>query len=152
MTIYEIFFYLFILLALRSIVGMERQDLFSPKKPRQEYNGPVGDGLGKHIYFARKPRGTIRETFDRLERLNDYNVKTVKWRSFMIGSLGATILISIVLLRRIPKPYEFATMMLCIFVAMTWLTHYYQYHYHNFANKYVKRNLCYLKRKLATLK
>lgn len=144
-----ILFYIFILVCLRSILRMERQDLF---KPNNKDNGPVGDGLGKHIYFARQPKGTIKQTINTLEKLNDYYLNTVKWRSIMIGSLGATILICTLLLRRFPKMWEFATIMVCVFTAFSGLNSYYYYHYHCFANKYGKRNLHYLKKRLVSLK
>lgn len=145
-----IFYSIFLIFLFKFVIREESYDLFSPHhKDASVKKGILRDGYGKHIYFARKPRGTILKTLQRLYRLNDYYLKTVKWRSILLGSVIAVVFISISLLKRVPTISEFVTMILCILLTFFGISSYYHYHYHSHANEYGKRNLEYLKKKLS---
>ena len=142
-VIYIIVIFLFI-----RAVKAEKLDMYCPPEVK-EFCSDCGDGKGKFYIKNKGDKGdSVSELLTKISSGANYDAKSVKWRRSIILAFIASILICLVVLRKLPSGFEFFTMMILIFLVIYGSFSYYKFHYDKFPIHNIRQNVEMIREKL----
>lgn len=131
----------------------EIKDVFSSKDKDHPNSESFGDGCGKFVHWNKyEPGDTFEKIITKSKKLNSDQLELPIWRRSLLVAFLVTILITIVVHKKLISFPEFGAYFLLIFFMFYYSFNYYAYHYAKPLSKVQNDNLQKLQNKYSVLK
>lgn len=127
----------------------EKLDLYCPPEVKKYCNKLCGDNKGKY-YIKGQPNKSdnVNELLNKIKISANCESTTVKWRRAFLLSIIIGVLISLVILSRIPRGIELFLIVFIVFVVIYFSYSYYEYHYNKYPVININKSVNYIRNKL----